>query len=110
MSVGDWAELPGRLIVVSGPSGSGKATLVRRAVEHPGVRALLSVSATTRAPRPGEREGVDYYFLAREAFEAARDRGDFLEWAEVHGHLYGTPAGPVEDALRQGRCVILEID
>jgi guanylate kinase len=104
----DWAELPGRLIVVSGPSGSGKSTLVRRLLDRPGIRARVSVSATTRPPRPGERPDRDYLFLAREAFEAHRDR--FLEWAEVHGHLYGTPAEPVRAALARGICVLLVID
>lgn len=106
----DWAQLPGRLIVVSGPSGSGKSTLVRRALAHPGVRARLSVSATTRAPRPGEEHGREYYFLAREEFEAQRDRREFLENAEVHGHLYGTPAAPVRETLSKGECILLEID
>ncbi len=106
----DWGSLPGRLIVVSGPSGSGKSTLVRRALERAEVRAELSVSATTRAPRAGEAHGREYLFLSREAFEEERARGGFLEWAEVHGNLYGTPASPVRAALESGRCVILEID
>jgi guanylate kinase len=106
----DWASLPGRLVVVSGPSGSGKSTLVRRALERPGVQAELSISATTRAPRPGEVHGQHYYFETREAFEQARGRGAFLESAEVHGNLYGTPIEPVHAALASGRCVILEID
>lgn len=110
MSSEDWDGLPGRLIVVSGPSGVGKSTLTRRLVQHPGVRARLSVSATTRPPRPGERDGLDYYFTTREAFEAARDRGEFLEWAEVHGHLYGTPIGPIREVLAAGVCVVLVID
>jgi guanylate kinase len=106
----DWSTLPGRLIVVSGPSGSGKSTLVRRALGRPGVRARLSVSATTRPPRPGEEAGRDYFFLSRESFEEGRAQGDFLESAEVHGHLYGTPAEPVHQALAAGECVLLEID
>jgi guanylate kinase len=105
-----WDDLPGRLIVVSGPSGSGKSTLVRRVVARPEIRARLSVSATTRPIRPGEQEGRDYFFLSRPAFESARDRGEFLEWAQVYGNLYGTPAGPVHDALADGWCVVLEID
>ncbi len=110
MSTEDWGDLPGRLIVVSGPSGVGKSTIARRLVGHPGVRARLSVSATTRSPRPGEQEGQDYVFITREAFEAARDRGEFLESAEVHGHAYGTPIGPIREALAEGVCVVLVID
>jgi guanylate kinase len=109
-STGDWDDLPGRLIVISGPSGSGKSTLVRRALERPGVRARLSVSATTRPARPGEEHGRDYFFMSREAFEQEHDRGGFLEWAAVHGNLYGTPAGPVREELAAGYCVVLEID
>lgn len=107
-----WNDLPGRLIVVSGPSGSGKSTLVRRVLERPEVRdrVRLSVSATTRPPRPGERPGVDYLFMTREAFEGAVARGEFLECAEVHGNLYGTPSDPVRAELERGRCVLLEID
>jgi guanylate kinase len=106
----DWSNLPGKLIVVSGPSGSGKTTIVRRVVARPDVKARLSVSGTTRDPRPDEVDGREYYFLMRDAFEAAARRGEFLEWAEVHGHLYGTPAGPVRESLTKGECVILEID
>jgi guanylate kinase len=104
----DWAELSGRLIVVSGPSGSGKSTLVRRALLRPEVRAQRSISATTRTPRPGEADGSDYFFLSREQFEAMRSQ--FLEWAEVHGQWYGTPAEPVRAALVRGVCVLLVID
>jgi guanylate kinase len=106
----DWAQLPGRLFVISGPSGSGKSTIARLALERPDVRARLSVSATTRAPRPGEEDGRDYFFRTRDAFERERAEGRFLETAEVHGHWYGTPAAPVRDALSQGDCVLLEID
>lgn len=106
----DWSKLPGRLIVVSGPSGSGKSTLVSRALERPEVRARLSVSATTRPARQGELHGLNYFFVSREAFEEERARGQFLESAEVHGNLYGTPAGPVRAALETGQCVLLEID
>jgi guanylate kinase len=98
------------LIVVSGASGSGKSTLVRRALERPGVRARLSVSATTRAIRPGEVHGRDYFFVSRESFLEEQERGQFLESAEVHGRLYGTPAEPVRAALAAGECVLLEID
>ena len=106
----DWSALPGRLVVVSGPSGSGKSTILRRALARPEVRARLSVSATSRPPRPGEVEGGAYHFVSREQFEASRDRGEFLEWAEVHGNLYGTPVAPVVEALQGGENVVLEID
>jgi guanylate kinase len=106
----NWEELPGRLFVVSGPSGAGKSTVARRIVEQEQVRARLSVSATTRPPRGSEVAGVDYEFLSRDEFEGLRDRGEFLEWAEVHGHLYGTPIGPIRRALAEGDCVILVID
>jgi guanylate kinase len=106
----DWTHLPGRLLVVSGPSGCGKSTILRRVLQKPGVGARLSVSATSRPARPGEVEGSDYHFVSRGDFEAARDRGEFLEWAEVHGNLYGTPIKPVIASLEAGQCVILEID
>lgn len=99
----------GRLFVVAGPSGAGKGTLISELLkQYP--QARLSVSATTREPRPGEREGVDYHFLDRKEFERRAQAGDFLEWAEVHGNLYGTPRRAVEEWLKRGHDVILEID
>ena len=99
----------GRLLIISGPSGAGKGTLVDRLVAR--VPDLwVSVSATTRAPRPGEEDGVDYRFLSEEEFEARRAAGDFLEWAEVHGNRYGTLLPPVEERLASGTDVLLEID
>ncbi|MDP9412433.1 MAG: guanylate kinase [Actinomycetota bacterium] len=99
----------GRLIVVSGPSGAGKSTLIRAALDAV-PQLAYSVSATTRAPRPGEVDGRDYVFLSREEFERwiAEDR--FLEWAEYSGNLYGTPEQKVEEFLDGGRSVILEIE
>lgn len=104
----DWAKLPGRVIVISGAAGSGKTTLVERLVARPELRLQVSVSATTRAPRPHERPGRDYFFLSMEEFQ--RIRSDLLESAEVHGHFYGTPAEPVRQDLAQGMCVALVID
>jgi guanylate kinase len=101
---------PGRLVVVSGPSGSGKSTLVQRLLAHPELRLTVSVSATTRSPRAGEVPGRDYVFLTPEQFEQMRIRGELLEFAPVHGHLYGTPAEPVRRAMAQGLCVALVID
>jgi len=109
-NVTDWSKLPGRLIVVSGPSGSGKTTMVRAVVTRPEIKARLSISATTRPPRPGEQHGREYYFVDLHEFEQMRDRGELLESAEVHGNLYGTPIEPVRDSLVRGECVILEID
>ncbi|MGQ9475806.1 MAG: guanylate kinase [Actinomycetota bacterium] len=99
----------GRLFVVAGPSGAGKGTLISELLKrYP--QARLSVSATTREPRPGEREGVEYHFLDRKEFQRRAQAGDFLEWAEVHGNLYGTPRRAVEEWLERGHDVILEID
>ena len=99
----------GRLIVVSGPSGAGKSTLIRKALEAvPGLG--YSVSATTRAARPGEVHGEHYVFLSREEFERWIGEGKFLEWAEYSGNLYGTLEEKVEEILRAGRSVILEIE
>jgi guanylate kinase len=99
----------GRLIVVSGPSGAGKSTLIREALQAVPELAY-SVSATTRAARPGEVHGQHYVFLSREEFELWIEEGRFLEWAEYSGNLYGTPEGKVEEMLDSGRSVILEIE
>ena len=98
----------GRLLVVSGPSGAGKSTIVKRLLGDPRVR--FSVSATTRAPRPGEVDGRDYRFVSRERFRELVEQGAFIEWAEVHGNLYGTLKGPLEQALAAGLVYVLEID
>lgn len=99
-----------RLLVVSGASGSGKSTVVKHLAEDARVRPFVSVSATTRPARTGETHGREYLFLSREEFENLIRDGQFLEWAEVHGNLYGTPAGPVLDQVNDGRLAILEID
>jgi guanylate kinase len=96
------------MLVVSGPSGSGKSTICKRLLEDP--RVEFSVSATTRAPRAGEVDGRDYRFLDKARFRAEIERGAFIEWAEVHGNLYGTPRAPMERALAAGRVFLLEID
>ena len=97
------------MIVVSGPSGAGKSTLIRAALEAVDGLAY-SVSATTRRPREGEVNGRDYIFLSRKEFEEWIDEGRFLEWAEYSGNLYGTPEERVEEHLRSGLSVILEIE
>lgn len=99
----------GRLIIISGPSGAGKGTLVDALVARvPDV--CVSVSATTRAPRPGEVDGVDYRFLSSAEFESRLVAGEFLEWAEVHGNRYGTLRADVEQRVARGCTVVLEID
>ena len=98
----------GRLVVISGPSGSGKSSICRAICRFPGVE--FSVSATTRPMRPGERSGVDYRFLTRAQFERLVAKKAFVEWASVHGNLYGTLRAPLERALRRGKTLVLEID
>ena len=99
----------GILFVISSPSGGGKGTLIRRMLKTVPLLGY-SVSWTTRTPRTGEQNGRDYYFVSPEAFEQARERGEFLEWALVHGHFYGTSRSVVESEMTKGRDVILEID
>jgi guanylate kinase len=99
----------GRLIVVSGPSGAGKDTLIRAALDAIPELALIA-SATTREPRGGEVDGRDHVFLSREEFERWIDEGRLLEWAEYSGNLYGTPKQSVEELLKKGRSVILRIE
>jgi guanylate kinase len=101
--------LRGSLIVVSGPSGAGKSTLIRAALDAV-PNLAYSVSATTRSPREGEVDGRDYIFLTREEFEEWISEGKFLEWAEYSNNLYGTPEQRVEEFLRSGLSVILEIE
>jgi len=98
----------GRMVVISGPSGSGKSTICKRLLRDP--RVHFSVSATTRAPRPGEVDGRDYRFLDPETFRRMIREGAFIEHAEVHGNMYGTLRAPMEEALARGEIYLLEID
>lgn len=100
---------PGSLLVIAAPSGAGKTTLTRMALaQNP--RLALSISTTTRAPRPGEQDGVDYHFVSVETFRQMQAAGEFLESAEVHGNFYGTTRRGIEAQLSDDRDVILEID
>ncbi|MEF2145210.1 MAG: guanylate kinase [Desulfovibrionaceae bacterium] len=99
----------GLVLVICAPSGTGKSTLVQRLLdEFP--RFTFSVSCTTRAPRGQEQDGVEYNFIDRETFLDMKDRGEFAEWAEVHGNYYGTPLKPVQALLNQGKDVLFDID
>lgn len=101
----------GRLVVLAGPSAVGKSTVVSRLRDDID-NLYFSVSMTTRQPRPGESDGVDYFFVSPEAFQEHIDAGDMLEWAEIHGGLQrsGTPAQPVQEAMTSGRPVLVEVD
>ena len=97
------------MLLISSPAGAGKTSLSRRLVaDHS--ELILSISATTRAPRPGEEEGREYFFKTRDEFEAMIERGEFLEWATVNGNYYGTPKQPVLEALEAGHDVLFDID
>ncbi len=101
--------LAGSLFIVAAPSGAGKSTLVNALLaEEPGIK--LSISTTTRAPRPGETHGKEYFFTSAEDFVARADAGEFLEWAEVHGNYYGTSRLIVEQEMKTGTDILLEID
>ncbi|MEZ5849251.1 MAG: guanylate kinase [Hyphomicrobiaceae bacterium] len=104
-----WDARRGLLLVLSSPSGAGKTTLSRRLLGED-AQLTMSVSVTTRDPRPGEIDGRDYWFRDVAGFEKMRDAGDLLEWAKVHGNFYGTPAGPVMAELDRGRDVLFDID
>ena len=99
----------GMMIVLSSPSGAGKSTLTRMLLKEKD-NMTMSVSATTRHARSGETEGIDYYFVSKDEFVDMIEKQDFLEHAKVFDHYYGTPRGPVEDALNDGKDVIFDID
>jgi len=103
------AATAGALFIVSAPSGAGKTTLVKKLMEHdPGIHH--SFSYTTRQPRPAEENGRDYHFIDIQTFLAMRERGDFIEWAEVHGNFYGTSRSWLLEEMRAGRDTLVEID
>jgi len=97
------------LLVLSGPSGCGKSSLVNEVLKE-NDDIYFSISTTTRNPREGEKEGKDYYYISKEQFQKEIAEGLFLEWAEVHGNYYGTSIKPIEDALKNGKLVIFDID
>jgi len=98
-----------RLIIIAAPSGTGKTTVIRRFLEtHPNM--IHSVSCTTRPIRPGDIEGRDYHFINRKEFEDGIQKNKFVEWAEVHNHLYGTPKEPLDEWLKQRKDVLLDLD
>lgn len=99
----------GIVLVLSAPSGAGKSTLCQALADRR-ADVRLSISCTTRPPRPSEVEGKDYFFLSETEFEAKRNRGDLLEWAQVHGHFYGTPKAPIDAHQTNGLNVVLNID
>ena len=100
----------GLMLILSSPSGAGKTTLTRMLLQTPELDLTLSLSVTTRPRRSSEVDGIHYRFIGKKQFEALRDGGDLLEWAEVHGNFYGTPREPVEQILRQGRDMLFDID
>ena len=101
--------MSGAILVLSGPSGAGKSTIIEYSSKNIG-EYYFSISTTTRVPREGEIDGVDYYFVSRLEFEEGIKSGDFLEYATVHGNYYGTSLKPVEEALSKGKLVIFDID
>ena len=100
---------PGMIVVISAPSGGGKGSIINQVMKHD-PRLVYSISATTRDPRPGEQNGRDYLFLNQPEFEQWRDDGQFVEWAQVHDRLYGTPKAPLQELLKTGHDVVLEVD
>lgn len=109
MSVGAELDRRGVMLVLSSPSGAGKSTIARNLLQKDDT-IELSISVTTRGRRPSEIDDVHYRFISERDFMVMKDRDELLEWAEVHGNYYGTPSGPVEDALATGRDVLFDID
>ena len=101
--------MKGQILIISGPSGSGKSTLLNRLLKEEN-DLYFSISSTTRAPRQGETEGVNYYFISEDEFKKGIDTDEFLEWACVHGNYYGTSLKPVLKALKEGKIAIFDID
>lgn len=108
MTVDNSIQRRGLMLILSSPSGAGKTTLTRDLLQFGDVS--LSISVTTRPRRASEIDGVHYHFIEKDEFIFQRDRGDLLEWAEVHGNLYGTPRRPVEDTLARGRDMVFDVD
>ncbi len=102
-------KFPGNVFMIIAPSGAGKSSLVNALLAQDD-NISLSISCTTRDPRPGEQEGREYYFTTKQDFLQLRETGQLLEWAEVHGNFYGTPRPPIEKAIAQGKDILLEID
>lgn len=100
---------PSFVVIISGPSGVGKTTICRKLIDE-GSGLVYSVSTTTRPRRPGEIDGINYNYVSEEEFDRIAGQGGFVEWAVVHGHRYGTPAGFIERSLGEGRIVLLEVD
>ena len=100
----------GKILLISGPSGSGKSTLIKRLIAEFGDELYFSISSTTREMREGETDGVNYHFISESEFRAGIDRGDFLEWANVHGKFYGTSLKAVTSELERGKTVLFDID
>ncbi|TRL33921.1 guanylate kinase [Methylosinus sporium] len=100
----------GIVLILSSPSGAGKTTLTRMLLQNRELDLTLSISVTTRPRRSSEVHGIHYSFISKSRFEAMRDNGELLEWAEVHGNYYGTPRGPVDEILGEGRDALFDID